>query len=557
METRMNDTAPKDKVSSYDHTRTILIHPKSKSEKGSDREPVLVVLEGTRSGEKFQVTKEKCIIGANSDNDIVLNDPAVSRQHCEIRPNSAGFMLRDLKSTNGTFIGKARITEAHLEPGTQFKVGNTLLAFCDAKDLKSSINSHKSPENAQVEPELKVRKFSSHGTGYSIVEWNHVRHVYVAAVPRSGTTLREQADDALRIIAAVNDVHGAAGSIVHQAVYVANPDHMEECRAIIRNFYEDAMPCTSYILQAPCNGKLLAIEAIGLAEGDATVEIERINEALVVVRDGAMTWVHAAPPETGQSGASAYDQAQATLRQLDNTLEEANVSLDQVLRTWFYQGGIIEDEGASQRYKELNRARDDHFKGVSFLTSLLPDRHAGGIYPASTGIGANGRGLNVSAIALAKDAASDVVAVPLENPRQTAAYDYTDRYSPKSPKFSRAMAVASDRYAMLFISGTASITHAETRHIGDVEAQTEETLDNIAALIAEDNLEQHGLPGFGTTLKGLGLARVYVKNQDDYDRVRAVCERRFGELPTIYAVADVCRPDLLVEIEGIALSKRH
>ena len=41
------------------------------------------------------------------------------------------------------------------------------------------------------------------------------------------------------------------------------------------------------------------------------------------------------------------------------------------------------------------------------------------------------------------------------------------------------------------------------------------------------------------------------------EKTRAVCEERLGELPTIYAVADVCRPELLVEIEGIAFSTRE
>lgn len=45
-----------------------------------------------------------------------------------------------------------------------------------------------------------------------------------------------------------------------------------------------------------------------------------------------------------------------------------------------------------------------------------------------------------------------------------------------------------------------------------------------------------------------------MKHQEDYEKTRAVCEDRLGKLPNIYAVADVSRPDLLVEIEGIAFS---
>jgi enamine deaminase RidA (YjgF/YER057c/UK114 family) len=160
----------------------------------------------------------------------------------------------------------------------------------------------------------------------------------------------------------------------------------------------------------------------------------------------------------------------------------------------------------------------------------------------------------MSCIGLSTDR-KDIVAVPLENPRQTSAFHYGQHYSPKSPKFARAMALSCGNYATLFISGTASITDSETRHLDNAAMQTDETLTNIAALISEENLAQHGLPGLGTTLDNLAFVRVYIKRQEDYAAVRAVCERRLGELPTVYAIADVCRPDLLVEIEGIAFSQ--
>jgi enamine deaminase RidA (YjgF/YER057c/UK114 family) len=147
----------------------------------------------------------------------------------------------------------------------------------------------------------------------------------------------------------------------------------------------------------------------------------------------------------------------------------------------------------------------------------------------------------------------DVLVVPLNNPRQTAPCDYSARYSQKSPKFSRGMALAEGDHTMIFISGTASITKSETRNVGDPEAQVHETLDNIEALIARENLTRHGLPNRGATLHDLALAHVYVKQAEDYAPIRAVCEARLGELPIAYTIADVCRPDLLVEIEGIAL----
>ncbi len=212
-------------------------------------------------------------------------------------------------------------------------------------------------------------------------------------------------------------------------------------------------------------------------------------------------------------------------------------------------------EGETQRYKELNRARSDFFRNIRFAPARTPPGFNATIYPASTGIGADSRDVLMSCIALSTER-DDIVAVPLENPLQTSAFEYSTQYGPKSPKFARAMALSCGPFATIFVSGTASITQSETRHVGDVEGQTRQTLDNIEALISKDNLRQHGMPGLGAALDGLALVRVYIKRQEDYAKTRAVCEARLGEVPTIYAVADVCRPELLVEIEGIAFSRR-
>ena len=232
------------------------------------------------------------------------------------------------------------------------------------------------------------------------------------------------------------------------------------------------------------------------------------------------------------------------------------VRFDQVVRTWLYVGGILDSEGNAQRYKEFNRARSDFYRDTSFLADCVPASAEGRrpVYPASTGIGTAGHGLVGSAIAL-DTGRRDILAAALENPRQTAAYDYAAAYSPQSPKFSRAMALSCGENATIFISGTASITGSETRHAGDPVAQTDQTLDNIADLLCEENLARHDMAGLGASLASLGLVRVYVKRREDYAAVREACRRRLGDLPVIFAQADVCREDLLVEIEGVAFSR--
>ena len=426
-----------------------------------------------------------------------------------------------------------------------------------------------------------IRKSSQAGIGYSVVDLNDVRHVFAAAVLRRGLTLRQQADDALRTMEAVIEEEGTRGSIVHQAVFVPSVNLIDECRQIIRNFYGKEMPATSYIPQPPCEGKLLAIEALGIGRGMGEVQIQRVSEQLVIARHNHISWCHCAEVVPRNCNGSVYDAALDAFQQIRALLGSVDIRLDQVIRTWLYLGGIVADEGPTQRYKELNRARSDFFEDIHFLTDRLPPEREKGtgpicrngpegashkldlspfpagrrVFPASTGIGTEGRRVMMSAIALATER-KDILAVPLENPRQTSAFDYAEHYSPKTPKFSRAMALTCGNYATILVSGTASITNSETRHAHDAVAQTHETLDNIGALISEENLCRHGLPGLGTSLEGLGLVRVYIKREEDYANVRAACEKRLGELPTIYAMADVCRPDLLVEIEGMAFSRK-
>jgi enamine deaminase RidA (YjgF/YER057c/UK114 family) len=376
------------------------------------------------------------------------------------------------------------------------------------------------------------------------------------AVPRTGGTLHEQAQDALKTIEAVHDEESTRGSIVHQAVFVARPDLIPECRAIIKDFYGPGLPATSYVIQPPCEGKLLAIEALGVGQGKGEVEIERLSDQVVRVSHRALSWVHCAnvTPRDGVTG--VYNQTISSLSRMRAMLAKLHVDFDRIIRTWIYLGGIVADEQGTQRYKELNRARSAFFEGVQFLAGCQPEVPQGfEPYPASTGIGTEGRDLMMSCIALATQR-PDIVAMPLENPRQTAAFQYASSYSPKSPKFARALALSCGSYATIFISGTASIVNSESRHVGDVDGQTHQTLDNIEALISEENLRRHGLPGLGSSLDNLGLVRIYIKRQEDYERARAICRSRLGNVPTVYAVADVCRPELLVEIEGMAFSRR-
>ncbi len=80
-------------------------------------------------GEEFHFDKEVIRIGATEDNDIVLLDDTVSREHCRIVQEETGYVLVDERSTNGTFINHVRVREAYLHPGCTISVGQSKLSF--------------------------------------------------------------------------------------------------------------------------------------------------------------------------------------------------------------------------------------------------------------------------------------------------------------------------------------------------------------------------------------------------------------------------------------------
>jgi enamine deaminase RidA (YjgF/YER057c/UK114 family) len=145
--------------------------------------------------------------------------------------------------------------------------------------------------------------------------------------------------------------------------------------------------------------------------------------------------------------------------------------------------------------------------------------------------------------------AGRVAPLSIENPRQISAYQYPQEYGPRSPTFSRASLVRQGNEEVLFVSGTASIVGHANMHPTDVVAQTRETMANIKAVLDEAN-RHASQPGFD--LSSLHY-KVYVRNPADLEQIRAELTRSVGNtFKAIYLRADVCRQELLLEIEVTA-----
>ena len=205
-------------------------------------------------------------------------------------------------------------------------------------------------------------------------------------------------------------------------------------------------------------------------------------------------------------------------------------------RVWNYVGGINAETHGLERYRQFNLGRHEAFERVGASTT--------GQVPAACALGwQDGGPLSVAFLA------GTLAPLPIENPRQVSAYHYPGVYGPRAPTFSRAALVRLPEQDILFISGTASIVGHETVHQGDVEAQCHETVRNLACVVQQANLAA-GSPRFAVEALE---HRVYLRHAEDEQRVRGVLTCLLPGAHTEFVLADVCRADLLVEIESMGV----
>ncbi|NOQ82873.1 MAG: FHA domain-containing protein [Myxococcales bacterium] len=93
------------------------------------RKSRLVVEDGPQKGTRLDIASERMTIGRSGICDLQLTDEGASGTHCEIVAKETGFLLRDLGSTNGTWVAGVRVREAWLEPGMPLRIGNTVIRF--------------------------------------------------------------------------------------------------------------------------------------------------------------------------------------------------------------------------------------------------------------------------------------------------------------------------------------------------------------------------------------------------------------------------------------------
>ncbi len=206
-----------------------------------------------------------------------------------------------------------------------------------------------------------------------------------------------------------------------------------------------------------------------------------------------------------------------------------------LLRMWNYFPGINSDQNGLERYRRFCIGRHQAFSTAH--------KEFASILPAASAVGTQGGAFQVLFLAGKRPGR------PLENPRQVSAYEYPPIYGPKSPSFARATVNRTPVGSHLFVAGTASIVGHATQHHGDPTKQTLETLSNIEAILARVRRKNSELWDEAVSQ---GILKVFVRDPADFQAVSQTIEKHeLGQGSILYVQGEMCRKDLLVEIEGV------
>lgn len=317
----------------------------------------------------------------------------------------------------------------------------------------------------------------------------------------------------------------SAGSAVWRRCFLSDPANQYATLEAHSLFSEDAECAVSLIGQAPQSGSKLALLAYHIVDTDA-LQTERSHKRYELQR-GALRhqWCtkFSAPQLDG-----AHTQSVSIFDQYMEALASVNANLlEHAVRTWIYVRDV------DHNYADMVQARNEVFA----REGLTRESH----YIASTGI--ESRFGKVNALVF-MDAYSIAGLLP-EQVDYLQAEEHLGRTDDYGVCFERATAVSYRDRKHVFISGTASIDpNGEVLFEGDVIRQLQRAIENVEALLASAD----------ASIEDMAHWIVYLRDPADALRVRAAIEERIVGVPVMIVAGAVCRPNWLVEIEGLAIA---
>ncbi len=333
----------------------------------------------------------------------------------------------------------------------------------------------------------------------------------------------------------------------------------EEVVSNIKAVFKGSVPAYTIIGQPPLSGNDILVEGYILKEGtDAKIERYKLNKHPYVVvsyNNGKLREVYSGGVSVNKSRDFIFD-CQNAFDFVEQLLMKEDMDFGHIVRQWNYIPSILSvnkfEKRSLQNYQIFNDIRALYYNPETFKNG----------FPAATDIGASFGSVTIDFIAVYSE--DEMAVIPIKSPVQQNAYSYSEKVlqgealsrerGKNPPLFERGKQVSYTDKNYIFISGTASIMGEKTISVGDVKEQTKITIDNIKELTVKKNMDSIGVAGDDSPL--YDYVKVYIKNRDDFNAVKEIVEQQMKVKDIVYVEADICRNNLLVELEAdIAMKK--
>lgn len=314
--------------------------------------------------------------------------------------------------------------------------------------------------------------------------------------------------------------------------YIANRKALYKA---VGEHHKQQSPLVSYVAQRPYGCTMLA-EATYLV--DTGIKVEQ-GDGFLLLSNGEARELITQSISANDIDAPTGTQADAIFNKIDNILKANGFTIDNIYRQWNYIEGITKVNANRQNYQEFNDARTRFYNKTQWSNG----------YPAATGIGTEKGGVGIEIMACNSHMRPNRA---IDNPLQVSAHSYSqqvlagDTPDKTTPKFERARMLCNN----IYISGTAAIRGEHSMDKADTVAQAADTMYIMNHLVSAANI-----PG-ATDNSRYNILRVYVKQSAQIPAVEQFMNVHYPATQKYYVTADICREELLIEIEGIATVMR-
>jgi enamine deaminase RidA (YjgF/YER057c/UK114 family) len=287
-------------------------------------------------------------------------------------------------------------------------------------------------------------------------------------------------------------------------------------------------PPFKYLIGNSCNNSSMAgINIMGISSNDSRIQVDRIHDNDIIIGSVLRNYDE---DELYLIGVTSVTESKNILglelervyNKVGQIIKQYGFSINDIYRTFFYLKNLLDD------YETFNQCRD------SFFRKKYSNKH---FFPSSTCI--QGHSIYNDSVIIdvfAKKIFSSSILNEIYTSKQCSAIEY-------NKLFSRGVLIKENKNIRAFISGTASINnYGETEFLDNSYKQIEYTLECVNELLKNVNLN----------FNDVSIAQIYIKRKEDYNIFLEVKDLRKVNFPFVCMIADVCRDDLLFEIDLIA-----